>query len=68
MEIDAVQLAQLHVHKPPSLRRTVLNDPQILRREKNHIAQAQQIRCLLDLLSVYGDTLGLVLSQVHVNP
>ena len=68
VKIEAVKLAELHVHEPPPLRRAVLDDPQILRREKDHIAQTHQIRRFLDLLPVDGNALGFTLPKVHVHP
>ena len=67
VQINAVKLAQLQIDKTPSLRRTVLDDRQILRREKDNIQQSQQVSSLFDLLSVDRDPFGSVFSKMHVN-
>ena len=67
VEIEIVQLAQFHIYKSSPLRGTIFNDSQVFRREKYNITKPQKIRCFLDLLTIYGNSFGFGLSQMHIH-
>ena len=66
--IYLIQLTKLQVDEPPPLCRRILDDSQVLRREKNHVQDTEQLRYFMNRNAVHGNTFRTVLLQVHIDP
>ena len=67
MKIHPVELAELHVKKAPALRRSLLDDPQILRGEEYKVRDAKKLAGPADGDAVHRDSLALIFLQVDID-
>ena len=67
MQINTIQLTQLHIHKSAASRRTILDDIQILRRKNNQIQDAEQLPGFSDGNAVHSDAFCTVFLQMDIN-
>lgn len=65
---EFIKLAQLQIYKSAPLGRTVFDDIEVLRREKNNIQNTKQLTRFFDWHFIDGHTLCTVFAQMHVNP